>query len=79
MWAFICQYWLEFLFGAIALGVTFVAKYYYNLVKTGRATKKEEEKAKDQQPIFEKIKELSDNIQKNHMALKEEMKQQNIE
>lgn len=73
MWAFICKYWLEFLFGLIALAISAVAKYYYNLVKTGRATKKEKEK----EPIFEEMKklnqQLSDEIKENNIAFKKDL------
>lgn len=30
---FIAKYWLEFLFGIIALGLTGLTKYFYNLYK----------------------------------------------
>ena len=73
VWAFICQYWLEFLFGVIALAIGAVAKHYYSLVKTGRATKKEKEK----EPIFEEIKklnqQLSEEMKANNAAFKQDL------
>ena len=71
MWAFICQYWLEFLFGAIAIGIGALAKHYYNLVKLGRATNKEKEK----QPIFEEIKKLREDMKENNQTFKEDLEQ----
>ena len=71
MWAFICQYWLEFLFGAIAIGIGALAKHYYNLVKLGRATNKEKEK----QPIFEEIKKLREDMKSNNDAFKNDLKE----
>ena len=71
MWAFICQYWLEFLFGAIAIGIGALAKHYYNLVKLGRATNKEKEK----QPIFEEIKKLREDMKSNNDAFKSDLKE----
>lgn len=55
VWAFIAKYWLEFLFGVVALAIGAVAKHYYNLVKIGRASNKEKEK----EPIFNEIKKLN--------------------
>ena len=49
---FIAKYWLEFLFGIIALGLTGLTKYFYNLYK------KEKQRLEDE--AHEKIiKELS--------------------
>lgn len=83
---------MNFLLGAIALGLGALAKHYYSLIKTGRATNKEKAKQKDQEPIYTEIKKLNDelkndieqsnlafqqNLQACHAALKEEMLAQN--
>ena len=56
---FIAKYWLEFLFGIIALGLTGLAKYFYNLYK------KEKQRLEDE--AHEKIiKELKSKISDEH-------------
>lgn len=56
---FIAKYWLEFLFGIIALGLTGLAKYFYNLYK------KEKQRLEDE--AHEKIiKELKSKIRDEH-------------
>ena len=55
---FIAKYWLEFVFGLIALGMTGVAKHFYNLVKDGKQLRKnKEEKSQD-----DKTAEAIDNL-----------------
>ena len=51
MLEFIAKYWLEFVFGLIALGMSGIAKYYYGLVKKG----KQYDKDKDQQVQDDKM------------------------
>lgn len=56
---FIAKYWLEFLFGIIALGLTGLTKYFYNLYK------KEKQRLEDE--AHEKIiKELKSKINDEH-------------
>lgn len=67
MLEFIAKYWLEFAFGLITLGMGFVARHYYKLIKDGRTLhKKESEEERDQKTaiaINELKKEFTADIQ----------------
>ena len=40
---FIVKYWLEWIFGLITLGVSFLARHWYKLAKQGKQYEKDQE------------------------------------
>jgi len=55
---FIVKYWLEFLFGVIAVGMTGFAKHYYSLVKKQRLAEQKETKSEQTHEMLEAIDKL---------------------
>lgn len=54
MLAFIAQYWLNFLLGAIAGGLTFLCKKFYKLYKA----EKNHQKTEEQKAFYQGLKDL---------------------
>lgn len=76
---FILKYWLEFLFGIIALGMTGFAKHYYSLVKKNRLNEQKESKNEQSQEMFEAIQELRTELKTDILARQEENRREDEE
>lgn len=62
MTEFIAKYWLQFLFGLIAAGLTALTKRYYSLYKKGLASERKEEFIRLENLIAETDKNDSERI-----------------
>lgn len=76
---FILKYWLEFLFGLIALGMTGFAKHYYSLVKENRKVQSQETKHEWMEETLAAIQELRSEFKTDIHARKEENKREDEE
>ena len=73
IWEFICKWWLEFVLGGVGIGLTFVAKHYFNLAKRGKEQLEKEKQKAFKEELTGEVKEL---IKEVRQQVKEEICQE---
>lgn len=76
---FIVKYWLEFLFGIIAVGMTGFAKHYYSLVKKQRLAEQKETKSEQTHEMLEAIDKLRSELKADIAKRQQENKREDEE